>query len=496
LVSILSAGVGIGTYSYLNRKNSSHFSFDNSSLQQGFRTVGYATPAENTDFTYAAEQSVNAVVHIKSIMRPSERNRGNRGYIDPFEFFFGERNPYSQPYRQQPRVGFGSGVIISTDGYIVTNNHVIDGADEIEVTTNDNQTFKAKIIGKDSSTDVALLKVEGKDFHTLPFGDSDLLKIGEWVLAVGNPLNLTSTVTAGIVSAKGRSDIMSGYSRNSPQDIQSYIQTDAAINQGNSGGALVNTKGELIGMNTAIYSQSGEFIGYGFAIPVNIIKKVVSDLKQYGIVQRAMLGIYYYEIIPYLKDSIPDVYNKLKVKEGVYVSDFSSNSASQKAGIQKGDVITSINGIKIKNGQELRAQLSSYSPGNKIDIQVQRGDAIKNITVELKNDQGTTEIIKQKAINEILGASFSELSKEMKDRLNINYGIVVSDIGNGKLRSAGFRNGFIVLTANDTRISTVEDLESVITSVLKKEPDERGLLLRYYNSSARRIEYVGIDLRD
>ena len=495
LVSLLSAGVAIGTYSFLNGKNK-NTSSDNSFIQQGFRTVGYSTPAENTDFTFAAEQTVNAVVHIKSVMRPTERNRSNRG-IDPFEFFFGDRSPYSQPYQRQPRVGFGSGVIISTDGYIVTNNHVIEGADEIEVTTNDDQVFKAKLVGNDNLTDVALLKIEGKDLHALPFGDSDLLKIGEWVLAVGNPFNLTSTVTAGIVSAKGRSDIFSRYSsRETQQNIQFYIQTDAAINSGNSGGAMVNTKGELVGINTAILSQTGEFVGYGFAIPINIVKKVVSDLKQYGIVQRAMMGILYSELSD-LKEKDLDKYNKLKVSDGVYVSEFPSNSSSQKAGIQIGDVVTAINGTKIKNGQELRAQLSLYSPGNKIEVQVQRGDAVRNFTVELKNDQGTTEVIKQKPLRDILGATFKELSKETKDRLGINYGIEVTELtNNGKLRSEGIRNGFIILTANDTRISTPEDFEAIVTEILGKDPDDRGLYIRGLNPNNQRRELYAIDLND
>ena len=491
LVSIVSAGVAIGTYSYLNGKNGNYFS-NNSFNQPGFRTVGYATPAENTDFTYAAEQSVNAVVHIKSIEKPSERGRGGRGFIDPYEFFFGGRSPYSQP-----RIGFGSGVIISSDGYVVTNHHVIDSADEIEVITNDENTYKAKVIGKDASTDIALLKIDGKDLHALPFGDSDRLKIGEWVLAVGNPFNLTSTVTAGIVSAKGRSDVFSGYnSKEDKQNIQSYIQTDAAINRGNSGGALVNTKGELIGVNSAILSsQTGDFVGYGFAIPVNTVKKVVTDLKQYGIVQRGMLGIYPEELTV-LKEREPDKFGKIKIKDGVYVKGFLQNSGAQQAGIQEGDVVTAINGNKIKNYAELRGQLISFSPGNKVEVQVQRGDAVKTFTVELKNDQGTTEIIKNKPLREILGANFRELSKDIKDRLNIDYGIEVLDITNGKLRSEGIRNGFIILTANDTKIYSPDDLESVVSSVMKKDPDERGLYIKGVNLNSRRMVYLAIDLND
>ena len=496
LVSVLSATVAIGTYSYLNRTNGNFFSSGNLLDQQGFRTVGYASPAENTDFTYAAEQTVNAVVHIKSVAKPSERSRSNRGYSNPFEFFFGDENPFGQPYQRQPRVGFGSGVIISNDGYIVTNNHVIDGADEIEVTTNNDQTYKAKLIGNDETTDVALLKIEGKDFHSLPFGDSDVLKIGEWVLAVGNPFNLTSTVTAGIVSAKGRGDI--AYDSRSSDKIQSYIQTDAAVNPGNSGGALVNTKGELIGINTLIYSETGNFVGYSFAIPVNIVKKIVNDIKQYGIVQRAMLGVTIGDL-SYLKErdiENKQKYEKIKINEGVYVDGFSSNSSSQKAGIQAGDVITAINGAKVKNGQELRAQLSRFSPGNKVTVQVYRGDSYKEYTVELKNDQGTTEVVKQRNPGDIMGAVFKELSSETKNRTGINYGVEVTGLSNGKLKSAGVKNGFIILTANDNRVSSQEDMEAVIADVLKKDPDDRGLYIKGFYPDTRRMEYFAINLNN
>jgi Do/DeqQ family serine protease len=498
LVSLLSAGVGIGTYSYLNRNNgniSSNFPMNSF----GLRTVGYATPAENTDFTYAAEQTVNAVVHIKSVAKPADnRERSGRrgGYVNPFDFFFGDGdNPFQQPYQRQPRIGFGSGVIISSDGYIVTNNHVISGADEIEVKTNDDQTYTAKVIGTDTQVDIALLKIEGKNFHALPFGDSDQLKVGEWVLAVGNPFNLTSTVTAGIVSAKGRSDISGGYdfSRGAQDRIQSYIQTDAAVNPGNSGGALVNTKAELIGINTALVSETGGFVGYSFAVPVNIVKKVVSDLKEYGAVQRAMLGVQINDL-SLLKESDPDKYKGIKINDGVYVAGFSISSPAQKAGIQSGDVITAVGGTKVKTGQELRGQLSRYSPGNKVDIQVYRNDATKNFTVELKNDQGTTEVLKQRTPDAILGATFAELSKETKTKLGINFGVEVTDISNGKLKEKGIRKGFIILTANDNRISSPEDLDAIVSDVLKNDPDDQGLYIKGFYPDVRKMEYVGIDL--
>ena len=493
LVSVLSVCVTLGTYSYLNKNDSQ--STQGEFKQAGYHPVGFSNTAENTDFTLAAEQSIHAVVHIKSIAQPSQR--GNQDYFDPFEFFFGGQG---RQYQRQPRVGFGSGVIISTDGYIVTNNHVIDGANEIEVTMNDNQTYTAKLIGGDESTDIALLKIEGKDFPVVPFGDSDALKVGEWVLAVGNPFNLTSTVTAGIVSAKGRGSVFSDYGgrrgRSQTQEkIQSFIQTDAAVNPGNSGGALVNTRGELVGINTAIYSETGNFVGYSFAIPISMVKKVVTDIKQYGAVQRALLGVTITEL-SVLKESEPDKYNKLKAKDGVYVQGFSSNSSAEKAGLKEGDVITSINSHKIKNFQELRAEISRFNPGDKIDVQVQRGNDVRTYNVELKNDQGTTEVLVTKKAAEILGATFNELSDDVKSKFRVNYGVEVASLRNGKLKQAGLREKFIILTANGTPISSGDDLEKLVESITRNNvPDDRGLFLRGIYPNGK-VTYYAIDLNE
>jgi len=463
-ICLLSIGTTIGTYSYLekNKKSEASSVFNHS----GFYTVGHnAMAAENTDFTLAAEQSVNAVVHIKSVVNPSNQQAERRGrgvdpFIDPFEFFFGQ-----MPRQQQPRVGFGSGVIISKDGYIVTNNHVVNGASEIEVTTNDEQTFKAKLVGTDEATDIALLKIEGKDMPIIPFGDSDVLKIGEWVLAVGNPFNLTSTVTAGIVSAKGRGSAFAGYGYGAPrgnraQDkVESFIQTDAAVNPGNSGGALVNTRGELVGINTAIYSETGNFVGYSFAVPINLVKKVVADIREFGVVQRAILGIMGSDVAA-LKETESETYNKLKITEGVYVKEFSPNSSAQKAGLQEGDVITAINGVKLKTFNELRALINRYRPGDTVEVQVNRKGSVKTYKVELKNEQGTTDIIKNRSVDEILGAQFKTLSDDTKKTAGVNYGVEVTNITNGKLKEAGIKNGFIILTAgtDGIRIDTPETL--------------------------------------
>jgi Do/DeqQ family serine protease len=370
-ICLLSVGATVVTYSYLVKDGKLSVAGSGEFNQTGFQAVGYNTvAAENTDFTLAAEQSVNAVVHIKSVVNPSTNNQQaeRRGrnmdpFGDPFEFFFGPMP--QQP--QRPRVGFGSGVIISKDGYVVTNNHVINGASEIELTTNDEQTFKAKLVGTDEATDIALLKIEGKNLPVIPFGDSDALKVGEWVLAVGNPFNLTSTVTAGIVSAKGRGSVFSGYGyggqggMRAQDKVESFIQTDAAVNPGNSGGALVNTKGELVGINTAIYSETGNFVGYSFAVPISLVKKIVSDIREYGAVQRAVLGVVITDV-PVLKDVEPETYEKLKAHEGVYVREFSPNSSAQKAGLKEGDVITAINGTKVKTSNELKALVNRYRP--------------------------------------------------------------------------------------------------------------------------------------
>lgn len=498
-VSVLSAIISIGTYSYLNRSSNPAGQHQTSDVfnQQGFHAVGLNYAAEATDFTLAAEQSVNAVVHIKSVSKPSQ---SEQYYFNPFEYFFGFGNPRQAP-QQRESVGFGSGVIISTDGYIVTNNHVIEGANEIEVTTNNDETYTAKLIGGDEATDIALLKIEGKNFPVIPFGNSDALKIGEWVLAVGNPFNLTSTVTAGIVSATGRGNLFS--SRRNPygnsaqaqaqaEKIQSFIQTDAAVNPGNSGGALVNTKGELVGINTMIYSETGNFVGYSFAVPVSIVQKVVSDLKEYGVVQRALIGVSVTEL-NVLKEVEPETYKKLKVHEGVYIAGFSSNSSAKSAGLEEGDVIVGINGAKVRNYSELKAQLSRYSPGDKVEVKVYRGDKERTFKVELKNDQGTTEAIKNQTYEEILGAKFKVLTSETRSKAGINYGVEVFDLKNGKLKQSGIKNGFIILTANDIRLSSPDILENVIKKILEQDPDDRGLFLKGFYPNGK-VEYHAIDL--
>ncbi|RHJ93657.1 Do family serine endopeptidase [Parabacteroides bouchesdurhonensis] len=485
LVAAIGSGAAIGTSAYMMKKEQPVYAAGvENTFKQPLRLANYnSVAAENTDFTHAAESAVHGVVHIKSVANMKEANAGEQ-YIDPFEFFFGNRG-FQRP-QPQPRVGTGSGVIISTDGYIITNNHVIDGADELEVTLNDNRKFSAKVIGADPTTDIALLKIEAKDLPTIPFGDSEKLKVGEWVLAVGNPFNLTSTVTAGIVSAKGR-----GISGGGGSKIESFIQTDAAVNPGNSGGALVNTKGELVGINTAIYSQTGNFAGYSFAVPISIASKVANDLKQYGTVQRAILGV---QIIDPQYVSGDDK-EKVKVLEGAYVGGFAERSSAKEAGIEKGDVIIAVNGAKVKSANALQEQISKYRPGDKVEIKVDRNGTTKTFTVELRNAQGSTQILKGGDSAEVLGAAFRALTDKQKQQLGVSYGIEVTGVTTGKLKDAGMKKGFIIMVANNQKITSPEDLEKLVENILQGRSEDQGLFIKGFYPNGR-TKYYAIDLAE
>lgn len=495
LVGIISAGIAVGTYSYVSHKHGGN----NPSTQVFNQPVSYAalssSAAETTDFTVAAENSVHAVVHIKSTAKAATSSSGrNRQYIDPFEFFFGPGSGGFQRPEPQPRTGFGSGVIISTDGYIITNNHVVEGADEISVTLNDNRTYTAKLIGTDPETDIALIKVNEKDLPVIPFGDSDKLKVGEWVLAVGNPFNLTSTVTAGIVSAKGRGNVFPS-SSNAPQmKVESFIQTDAAVNPGNSGGALVNTKGELVGINTAIYSETGNFAGYSFAVPISIVSKVAADIKQHGTVQRAILGVSIQNISA-LKETNPDAAAKLKVTEGAYVADFAQRSAAKEAGIEVGDVITMVNDVKVRSVSELQEQVSRYRPGDKVKITVQRGSDKKVITVDLKNRQGNTDLVKNSSAAELLGAAFKPLSEAAKKQHGVSYGIEVSGVTSGKFKDSGISKGYIIMLVNDQKINSPEEFDSIVEKILRTSGDDKVLFLKGFYPNGR-TKYYAVDLNE
>ena len=491
IIILISGGVAAIVTAYVMRNNEGINVFSDkhdTTFRQPYHTTTLnSVAAENIDFTYAAEKTVNAVVHIRVIATVQGGRSGRQQYTNPFEYFFGDgERQQQQPQRPRQRAGSGSGVIISTDGYIITNNHVVEGADSISVTLNDKRNFKGKIIGSDATTDIALIKIEADDLQPIPFGDSDQLKIGEWVLAVGNPFDLTSTVTAGIVSAKGRSDIMG---RGEKDKVASYIQTDAAVNLGNSGGALVNTRGELVGINTAIFSQTGDFAGYSFAVPISIASRVVMDLKQYGTLQRPMLGISMINL-----EGAKATDSKIKLLEGAYVADFAERSPAKSAGIEKGDVITAVNGVKVLSPSYLQEQIMRYHVGDKVIVTVDRYGTEKEFTVELRNTQGNMEIIKAVNAAEILGATFNSLSDSEKREHGINYGIQVTNITKGKIRDCGIQNGFIITTVNDQRINTPEELYGIVEKILAGKTEDKGLFIKggYPNTTATR--HYSIDL--
>ncbi|MFA5649970.1 MAG: Do family serine endopeptidase [Proteiniphilum sp.] len=430
------------------------------------------------DFTEAAARSVDGVVHVKT------KSISQQQYINPFDFFFGfgDRSP-AQPREQ---VGFGSGVIISKDGYIITNNHVVDRATEVSVSLNDNREFTAKVVGNDPQSDLALLKIEGEDFPYLTFGNSDALQVGEWVLAVGNPFNLTSTVTAGIVSAKNRGNVMGG-----SLGIQSFIQIDAAVNPGNSGGALVNTRGELVGINTAIYSQTGNFTGYAFAIPISIAGKIAADLKEYGAVQRAYLGISVLNIEAVRRDD-PEKANELSRLNGVQVDGFSDRSTAKAAGLEEGDIITAINNVPIRNFAELQNQLNRYRPGDRVAVSVTRNGNEHTYNVELRNEEGSTDITRTADAISILGATFSPISSDRKRQLGISSGIEVASVeSNGLFRKEGINKGFIIMRVNNTPVNSEEDI-SKIAAATRNRQDKVLLVAGFYPNG--RTQYIAIDL--
>lgn len=446
-----------------------------------------ATQMQPVDLTKAAESSVNAVVHIKSTQESKIQNVTVRDPYDIFDRMFGYGGGQRQERVRIPeRVGFGSGVIISKDGYIVTNNHVIDKADIISVKLNDGREFQGRIIGTDPSTDLALVKIEGDDLPTIPVGDSDQLKIGEWVLAVGNPFNMTSTVTAGIVSAKARS--LGVYNNG----VESFIQTDAAINQGNSGGALVNARGELVGINSVLYSPTGSYSGCGFAIPTSIMTKVIADLKQYGAVQRAKLGI---SGRPLDNDGqMMDAEMKKKAEElgateGVWVEQIVENGSAYGI-LEVDDVIIGIEGKRVKNFAGLQEELAKHRPGDKVKVKVLRDKKEKIFEIELKNEQGTTKVLKD-ADMEILGAAFREVPDEVKRQLRLNAGVEVTGVTEGKMKAAGVRKGFIILKANGQTLKTVEQLENIMKEASRST--EPVLFLQGIFPSGKRA-YFAVDL--
>lgn len=420
----------------------------------------------STDFSAAAESAVHAVVHVKTSVE--------QGYtFNPFQdFFFG----FGNTPQMQPRIvqGSGSGVILSADGYIVTNNHVIDKAKEVKVSLNNNKEYVAKVVGVDPTTDLAVLKIEAENLPTLAFANSDDLRLGEWVLAVGNPFNLNSTVTAGIISAKGRSiNIIDNQSA-----IEAFIQTDAVVNPGNSGGALINTRGDLIGINTAISTRTGSYEGYSFAVPANIVRKVVDDLTKYGVVQRAYLGVNIADITPELAKEL-----SIKESQGVYISDVTEGGAAAEAGMKKGDVLVQAGGKAVKKMSELLEVIGSRRPGDKLSVVVLRDGKEKVFNVTLRNRQGNTEVLKKEDVTTLttLGATFEPLSPNDKARFGLRTGVKIVNPGDGKLAAAGVPAGFILVKLNNKLVSSAEEVAKILGEL---GPGD-GVLIQGYRPNGR-----------
>lgn len=467
-VVLLSAGTTVGTlwgYNRITGKGESYV-YPHSSDDSGKLPVNYAyfngMPENNVapDFTAAAASASPATVHIKTKATRSVTNnlprRSPFGDLFPeLDDFFGDG--FGERFRSIPQMASGSGAIISQDGYIVTNNHVIDGADEINVTLHNKKTFKAKLIAADPSTDLAVIKIDANNLPFLVYGNSDEVKVGQWVLAIGYPLTLEATVTAGIISAKGRTLDINRRQSNTP--VESFIQTDAAVNPGNSGGPLIDLKGQLIGINSAIASPTGAYAGYSFTIPVNIVKKVVEDLMKYGTVQRAYLGI------DYPRDNLSDEQKKangIKDGGGVYVMGVRAEGAAHEAGIQKGDVITKINGVPIMSGADLIGQISTFRPGDKVTITWQRDGKEYTKTVTLRNISGTTEMVKTSILDK-LGADLATISKEEAKELGVKGGVMIKSIGNrGLLSRVRVQEGYVIIKADNKEVTNVDEFRKVL----------------------------------
>lgn len=427
-----------------------------------FRTVSLDR-SDYPDFTYAAESAVDAVVYVKVTVKSQIESMP----VDPFfEFFFGQQPQQAEP-RERVRQGSGSGVIIRSDGYIVTNNHVVNGASTVEVTLNSNQTYKAEVIGTDADTDIALLKIDANNLPVVPLGDSDNLRLGEWVLAIGSPYSLRSTVTAGIISAKARS-------MGKDAGVDSFIQTDAAVNPGNSGGALVNRSGELVGINTMIYSQTGSYSGYSFAVPVNVVKKVITDLIDFGSVQKVYLGITMRgfdnldpenrnkeiaetdsKIVKLLKDL------KLSGKEGVYIVKVIAGGAADKAGVKAGDILLEIDGTKVVNAASLQEKVSSYHPGDKATLKLNRNGKEFSVDVTFKSAQEMNGTVDENGLVAFYGAKLKALDKKKAAELNLKEGVEIEAVSEGKMKEEGAREGMVILYVNDKPVRKPEDVVKI-----------------------------------
>lgn len=464
LVAVMGGVVSLGLYRAFEKRNTIYYPKPEGIPARQVALYGPGAPGNLPDFETAASASIHAVVHIKS-----EFQKKSMVYDDFFQFFNNSPREYISPYS-----AMGSGVIVSPEGYIVTNNHVVQDAVNVTVTLNDKRVYKATVVGSDPSTDLAVIRIDEKNLPFLAYGNSDDVKIGEWVLAVGNPFNLTSTVTAGIVSAKARDINILG----SKGAVESFIQTDAAINPGNSGGALVNTRGELIGINAAIASGTGYYTGYSFAIPVNIVKKVVDDFTKFGKIQRAYLGVYYREIDDqFAKD------NNLSSLSGVFVEDVVEGGSAEKAGMLKGDIILSIQSKPVNGKSELTEVVSQLSPGDRVTVTILRDNKQIDLPVTLISESGSNQL----AINNnkvlVYGATFEPLSEKDKMKYRLNSGYKITRVEPGKFNSVGIKPGFILLSINHQPVGSSQDLKEALTS------KDRGLQLEGMYPDGMRAVY-------
>jgi len=467
-MALLGASIALFAYTKIFEKPTLVVSKDSSKVETA-DTRAFLTSLQmqegQVDFTYAAEQTVHAVVHVHTMA-----TMGVQADNPIMQFFYGDRSARSEKVS-----GYGSGVIISADGYIITNNHVIENAESVEVTLNDKRTFKAKVIGRDPGSDIALLKISADNLQYIKYGDSDQLKLGEWVLAVGNPFNLTSTVTAGIVSAKGRNlNLNEGDYR-----IESFIQTDAALNMGNSGGALVNTKGLLVGITSAILSPSGAYAGNSFAIPVSIVKKVVDDLRQFGEVQRAIIGVHIKDI-----DSEYAEKEHLSEMRGVLIVDIISGGSAADAGLKANDIIVKVDGINVNTMSELQEQVGKHRPGDKATVTYLRNGKENTVSLVMKNVAGNTSVVTASVGGEIVyGAKLEPIGSADKRSYNVDYGVKVVELNPGKFKDIGMSKGYIILSINGKKVKTPADVkqysnnETYLKSLGGIQPD--GTILNY-----------------
>lgn len=471
--------LSLGAYKlFLEDKSYQSLSYRDNAVLSGYSDTSKALQPQGLNFISAADQVRPAVVHIKTMYEVKESAQ-NQQNIDPFfrEFFGDDFGGQFKSAPQQPQEAAGSGVILSPDGYIVTNNHVIEKADKIKVVLDDKRSYDARLIGTDPSTDLALLKIEESSLPFIQMGNSDNVRVGEWVLAVGNPFDLTSTVTAGIVSAKARNiNILRSKSNYA---VESFIQTDAAVNPGNSGGALVDLNGRLIGINTAIATPTGTFAGYSFAVPSQIVMKVVEDLKTHGEVQRGLLGINIQDVSSELVKE-----KNLKNISGVYVAGVNENSAAIEAGLKEGDVITKIEDVTVNSSSELQEAVARHRPGDKIHVTYVRKGEQKVALATLKNKMGSLAVVKKETIEDKLGADFTTLTDKEMEKLKLANGIKIAKLRTGKLKDAGIPEGFVITKLNDTKIKTKEDLSSFIDNtqsqgILVEGKTAEGVLKHY-----------------